>query len=132
MKARIKKIKGKTQKARNIRPLVYFEAHSLGKSRGPGCLTHDLITRAEGINIAEESSVSFPLLSQEYIITKNPDIIIVEEYGATPEEIKRRDGWQNIKAVKSGSIFVSRGYYTGYTPRCLDGLEKYAGWFYEQ
>jgi len=132
MKARIKKVEDKIRKSSRFRPLVYFEAHTLGKSRGPGCLTHDLITRAGGINIAGDSPVAFPLLSQEYIITKNPDVIIVEEYGAAPEEIKRRDGWHNIKAVKAGKIFVSMGYYTGYTPRCLDGLEKYAEWFYEE
>ncbi|MBU2568133.1 MAG: ABC transporter substrate-binding protein [Elusimicrobia bacterium] len=122
------------QKLKKIksRPLVYFEAHSLGKSRSSGSLTHDLITRAGGINIAGSEPVAFPLLSQEFIITKNPDVIIVEDYGATPEEIKKRDGWKNIKAVKNNRIFVSPGYFTGYTPRCLDGLEQYAKWFYPE
>jgi iron complex transport system substrate-binding protein len=93
-------------------------------------LTHDLITRAGGINIAKDEPVSFPILSQEFIIEKNPDIIILSEWGTKPSTIKNRDGWKNIKAVKSDRILVSKSGYTGYTPRCLDGLEVYARFFH--
>jgi len=131
MKEEIKRISEKLKKVKN-RPLVYFEAHPLGKTRGKGSLTHDLITRAAGINIAEDKVVPFPLLSQEYIIKKNPDVIIVEEYGDKPEEIKKRDGWQNIKAVVNNRVYRSYVYFTSYTHRCIEGLKQFARWFHPE
>jgi len=131
MKARIKGVEVKVKKIKK-RPLVYFEQSSLGKTRSKGSLTHELITRAGGINIAKDEPVPFPFLSQEFIIKKNPDIIILEEWGTRPSDVKKRDGWKNIKAVKSGKIFQSKSYYTGYTQRCLDGLEEYAKIFYPE
>ncbi|WDN88788.1 iron complex transport system substrate-binding protein [Desulfosarcina sp. BuS5] len=131
MKARIQRVEVKVKEVKK-RPLVYFEQSSLGKTRSKGSLTHELITRAGGINIAKDEPVPFPLLSQEFIIKKNPDIIILEEWGTKPSSVKERDGWKNIKAVKSGKIFQSKSYYTGYTQRCLDGLEEYAKSFYPE
>ncbi len=131
MEVKIGEIK---KRLKNIesRPLVYFEAGSIGRTRAFGSLTHDLITLAGGENLAKDEPVSFPLLSSEYIIAKNPDIIIVEEYGTSIEEVKNRDGWQDIKAVKNNKIFRSPVYYTNYTPRCIEGLEQFARWFHPE
>lgn len=131
MKARIQKVEMKVKNAPK-RPLIYFEQNSLGKTRAKGSLTHELITRAGGINIAGNESVPFPVLSQEFIIQKNPDIIIVEDWGTKPFDINDRQAWKNIKAVKAGRIFHSKSYYTGYTSRCIDGLEEYAKYFYPE
>ncbi len=132
---RLEKIKKKTAYIQS-KPLVYFESGSLGHTRGPGSLTYDLITLAGGENLAKDEKVPFPLLSNEYIITQNPDIIIVEEYGASTErrieKIKGRDGWQEIKAIKNNRIFRSPVYYTDYAPRCIEGLEQFARWFHPE
>lgn len=131
MEMRVKEI---VERIKNIKkkPLVYFEGYSIGSTRGPGSLTHELITLAGGENLAKDTKTPFPLLSQEYIIAKNPDIIIVEEYGAKIEDIKRRPGWQNIKAIKNNKIYKSRIYFTNYTPRCIEGLEQFARWFHPE
>lgn len=131
MRRRLQRVETRISTARS-RPKVYFEAHAMGKSRGPGCLSHDLITRAGGVNIAAGSRISFPQLSQEFILEQAPDVILVEEYGAVPTVIAARSGWGNVPAVSSGRIYVSPGYYTGYTPRCLDALEAYARWFHPE
>ena len=131
LKERIERIKERLKNIPN-RPLVYFEAGAIGRTRASGSLTHDLITMAGGENLAKDEPVSFPLLSSEYIIAKNPDIIIVEEYGASIGEVKNRDGWQDIKAVKNNRIFRSPVYYTNYTPRCIEGLEQFARWFHPE
>jgi len=111
------------------KPLVYFEAGSIGRTRGPGSLTHELIGKAGGINLAGKEKASFPLLSNEFIIASNPDIILVEDFGESNEKIKSRSGWQNLKAVKNNRIFRCPSYYTNYAPRCLEGLEQFARWF---
>jgi len=125
MSARIENVKNKVSGA-ETRPLVYYEASSVGKTRGPGSLTHDLITSAGGVNLAGDRKIPFPVLSVEYIIYRNPDIILLEEYGCSIEDLKARDGWDKIKAVQSGRIFKSPVYFTNYTPRCIEGLEHYA------
>ena len=131
MKERIRRVED-TVKAATVKPKVYFEQSELGKTRSNGSLTHDLITRAGGINIAKDEPVPFPILSQEFIIQQNPGVIIVEQWGTRPETIMSRDGWKNIKAVISGRILLSKSYYTGYTASCLDGLEAYAAFFYPE
>ncbi len=131
MRNRIDEIKKKLKDVKSY-PLVYFEAGSPGHTRGPGSLTHDLITLAGGVNLAKDEPVAFPILSQEYIIARNPDIIIVEEYGAKIDEIKKRDGWQSIKAVRNNRIYKAPVYFTNYTPRCIEGLEQFARWFHPE
>ncbi|MCF6147875.1 MAG: ABC transporter substrate-binding protein [Candidatus Kuenenia sp.] len=131
MQKRIDDIQEKLRKV-NTRPLVYFESGAIGRTRAPGSLTHDLITMAGGINLAKDEPITFPLLSIERIIEMNPDIILLEEYGVPPEEVKKRDGWQKIKAVRNNKIFISPTMYTNYTPKCINGLEQYARWFHPE
>ncbi len=112
------------------KPLIYFEAGSTGRTRGPGSLTNELIEKAGGSNLAGNEKVSFPLLSTEFIIASNPDIILVEDFGESNERIKVRSGWQDLKAVKNNRIFRCPSYYTNYSPRCVEGLEQFAHWFH--
>jgi iron complex transport system substrate-binding protein len=131
MRKRLQRLESKIRAAKS-RPQVYFEANAMGKSRGPGCLANDLIQRAGGINIAGKEPVAFPQLSQEFILSKNPDVILVEEYGAKPADLCSRRGWEVVSAVKNRRVYVSLPYFTGYTPRCLDALEAYARWFHPE
>lgn len=131
MRKRIEKVKKIVKKAKR-KPLVYFEGSRLGSTRAPGSLTHDLITLAGGINLAGSQPIPFPILSNEFIIQSNPDVIIVEQYGASIEEIKRRPGWERIKAVRNNRIFKQRSYYTFYSPRLIEGLEQYTKWFHPE
>ncbi|HBC89794.1 MAG TPA: hypothetical protein DCZ94_22880 [Lentisphaeria bacterium] len=129
MRERIAGIREKTQSVKE-KPLVYFEAGSLGKTRGAGSLTHELVEKAGGMNLAGKENISFPLLSNEFIIVSNPDIILVEDYGESNEKIAARSGWGNVKAVRNNKIFRCPTSYTNYAPGCLDGLEQFSRWFH--
>lgn len=131
MRSRVERVETKIAAVKH-RPLVYFEGGSLGRTRGPGTLTHDLIVLAGGRSIASGQSVPYPLLSAEYVIDRDPDIIIVEEYGAPPEDLRSRDGWSGLKAVRDGRVYRSPVHYTNYTPRCVGGLEQFARWFHPE
>jgi len=131
MRRRIDEVKSKVESVPG-RPLVYFEDSSLGKTRSRGSLTDELIRAAGGVNIARNETVPFPILSAEFIISENPDVIIIEEYGGSIEELKSRDGWRNISAVKNNRVYKSPVYFTNYTPRCVDGLEQYARWIHPE
>ncbi len=131
MEEKAAKIKEKMMPVKE-KPLVYFETGSIGKTRGPGSLTNELIGKAGGINLAGKEKVSFTLLSNEFIIASNPDIILVEDFGESNEKIKCRSGWKDLKAVKNNRIFRCPSYYTNYAPRCLEGLEQFAHWFHPE
>jgi iron complex transport system substrate-binding protein len=96
-----------------------------------------LITLAGGINIAENETSQYVTLNSEYIIDKNPDIIIKFYYGTEPneeemnalkEEIIGRAGWDGINAVKEGKVYVINYAESSINPRLVIGLIRYAKW----
>lgn len=114
------------------RPLVYYELGTPMKTTGPGTFTNELIFMAGGRNIAAEEPVRYPVLSSECIIARNPDVIIVVSYGASPEEIKAREGWQEINAVKYDRVYVIDTHLVTSNPRIVQGLDQFAKWFHPE
>ncbi|MDI6917832.1 MAG: helical backbone metal receptor [Thermoplasmatales archaeon] len=112
------------------RPLVYYELSKKGRSTGQGTFTNELIFMAGGINIAADEPLRYPDLTDEYIIAKNPDVIVVVSYGAAVDEIKNRDGWENISAVKNNRVYSVDTHLVTSSPRLVDGLEQFARWFH--
>ncbi len=112
------------------RPLVYYELLKRGRSTGQGTFTNELIFMAGGISIAADEPLRYPDLTDEYIIAKNPDVIVVVSYGAAVDEIKNRDGWENISAVKNNRVYSIDTHIVTSSPRLVDGLETFAKWFH--
>ncbi|HUX98050.1 MAG TPA: ABC transporter substrate-binding protein [Candidatus Deferrimicrobium sp.] len=111
-------------------PLVYYELASLGKTVGPGTITDEMIAVAGGINLAGNESLRYPTLSSEYIVARNPDIIIIVSYGVSIDEVKNRAGWDNITAVKNDEVYkIESGWVTA-SPRLILGLEQFSDWFH--
>ena len=111
-------------------PLVYYELSSLGKTVGPGTITNEMISVAGGINLAGNESLRYPTLSSEYIVARNPDIIVVVSYGASINEIKSRAGWGDISAVQNDNIYVIESGWATASPRFILGLENFSLWFH--
>lgn len=112
------------------RPLVYYELSTPMKTTGPGTFTNELIFMAGGINLAADEPVRYPILNSEYIIERNPDVIVTVSYGASIDEVKNRDGWQNINAVKNDRIYNIDTNLVTSNPRLVQGLEQFAKWFH--
>ena len=92
-------------------------------SVGKNTFVGKLIEEAGGINIAEDAKGDWPILSQEYIIKENPQIIILGYMGADPGDVKKRPGWKNIDAVKNGRIYtIDPDLIFRPGPRIIDGL----------
>jgi iron complex transport system substrate-binding protein len=119
------------------KPLIYFEFYMPGYSTGPGNSFHDLIVEAGGINIANES-VPVPILSTEYVIEKNPDIILrmltyldgyeLSSFQALRDEMMTRNGMSEVKAVQDGDVYIVRDAII--VSRETIGLLYYAKWFH--
>lgn len=66
----------------------------------------------------------------EEVAKRNPDHICmvwvgVEEDKVNPEILKKRRGWEKVKAVQSNQVHVlGDSLYCRPSPRLLDGLEK--------
>ena len=114
------------------KPLVYYEWYTSWYS----CVTAS-VTHAGGINIAAEEPVSFPTLSPEYVVEKDPDVIIrmisspehdVVDFETMREEILNRPGLSEVKAVKEGRVYVY-DYVVRTGMRIPAGLLYWAKWF---
>lgn len=106
------------------KPTVYYEVWNQPLlSIGNKTFIDQMISIAGGTNIFADISEEFPFVSEETIIARNPEIIIVpEENGYSAEEIKNRSGWQNIDAVKNDKVFViNSDCFSRPGPRIADG-----------
>lgn len=133
MQSRIENITKITEDLnKSQRPLVYYELSKKGRTVGQGTFTNELIYMAGGINIAADEPFRYPDLTDEYIIARNPDVIVVVSYGASVEEIKSRNGWQNINAIKNDRVYSIDRHLVTSSPRLVDGLELLAKWFHPE
>ena len=115
--------KGATTKPRAFVELDPTQFYSVG----PKSFVDDLIARAGGTNIAADTGTPYPQLSQEQIIAKDPEVILLGDgsQGVTPEAVKGRAGWGGISAVKSGRIVVlDEDVFLRPGPRSVDALEQ--------
>ncbi|MBW1972076.1 MAG: ABC transporter substrate-binding protein [Deltaproteobacteria bacterium] len=125
----IKKISSKLKEKE--KPLVYFELYSPFKTIGPNTFIDELLKLAGGKNIASYSLVNYPLLSSEYIIEKNPDLIIMIKDSLSdfyPDVIKNRPGWNKIRAVKKNKVFAISNELVSPGPEFIKGVIKIFEW----
>lgn len=69
---------------------------------GAGTFLNDIIERAGGSNIFADLDKDYPVVGQETIIMRNPDIIIVLH----PQNISGRTGWHKVNALKNDRVYT--------------------------
>lgn len=111
------------------KPKVYVEIwNSPLMSAGKGTFVSDLIAVAGGVNIADETGNSWPVLSEEFVISHDPDIIIVGS-GMGAGDVTGRTAFATVTAVKKGQVYEVQGdYIFRPSPRIIKGLETIAGY----
>lgn len=92
---------------------------------GKNSFINDIIDYAGGKNIFEFLETSYPQVSEEVIISMNPDIILAPDYSEFDlEKIYVRNGWQNISAIKNKKVYsVSGDIFTRPGPRVLEAIK---------
>ncbi|HDQ06150.1 MAG TPA: cobalamin-binding protein [Candidatus Bathyarchaeota archaeon] len=119
------------KKAASHRPKVYFEVwNDPYMSVSSGTWIGDLINLAGGANIFGETVSEWPIIDSEDIIQRNPDIIVfpvipdVPRFWGSFEEVKKRQGWKSINAVRNGNLYeVPRDFISRPGPRLVEALE---------
>lgn len=101
--------------------LVLLDTESLFTA-GKDTFMDELITMAGGKNIAGEAGHGYFELSEEQILAENPDIII--STFPMKDEIMKRENWQELNALKEGSIYDVEGDIVSCPgPRLTEGLK---------
>lgn len=112
------------------KPMVFYEIDGTSDpakpwTTGPGTFMDTLINKAGGVNAAGELDGAWVQMSQEDLILKNPDFILLGDaaYGVTLEDVTNRSGWNVMTAVKTGEIHPFDDDLASLPgPRLVDGL----------
>lgn len=115
------------------KPQVFISLHGKGFwTSGEESFIHDLIQKAQAINIAGSISRRWLLFNREQILHEDPDIIIIlsrskKQFTEAKEWFQSRDYLQNIRAVKKNRIyFMDEDLATRPGPRLLKALSQLA------
>jgi cobalamin transport system substrate-binding protein len=99
-------------------------------SVGKGSYLNDLIQDAGAINITEGLDKAYPLVSMEYVIQKDPQVIVLAMDADQVLSDRQKQYWSRwtiLTAVRDGRIYkVNRDLLNRPGPRMLDGLEELA------
>jgi iron complex transport system substrate-binding protein len=89
---------------------------------GADTFLNDLIHRAGGINIFADLNKDYPVVGQETVIVRNPDIIIVLH----PEDVTGRTGWHKVGAIMNGRVYtdLNQDYLMRPGPRLVEGYRQ--------
>lgn len=95
---------------------------------GKNTFLDEMLSIINAENIIDEEG--WLMVDQESIISKNPDVIITT-YGSyvegAVEQVKERDGWQDITAVKDDAVYdIESDLVTLPGPRLVEGVEEVA------
>ena len=114
-------------------PLVYYEVwYEPYMSAGPGTFIDEIITLAGGENIFHDAATSWPVVSSESIISKNPDVLLFPNtymgWGLYDlADVPNRPGWSVITAVQDDAIYeVVEDTLVRSGPRVVDAIEAIA------
>ncbi len=109
------------------KPKVYLEFFPYW-TFGPGSFGSDLIEKAGGLNIGKKLKSPYAEVSNEFVISENPDIIIITQgkhASTTISSVKERPGWSSINAVRNSRLYyIDDDIISRPGPRMADALEE--------
>lgn len=109
---------------------VWFELDSNLYTVGGDTFLNELIELAGGKNVASGLK-GWPKVSPEQVVKWNPDVIFTT-YGGV-EEIKERQGWQSLAAVKGNRVYaLNPDLLNRPGPRIYQGIEQMAKILYPE
>ncbi len=134
MRERIDAVKEKIADI-DVGPRIFHELDPTYYTVAPNSFVGDFYNILKAQNIAEGAETPYPQLSEEVIIERDPEVIILADQGAdvTPETVKARPGWDQISAVKNDRICaVDPDIVSRPGPRVVEGLEALAKCLYPE
>lgn len=111
--------------ANETKARVYWEVWNAPyMSAGNASFINDIIEKANGVNIFSDVASSYPVVSEESIIARNPTVILLpNSNGVTANQVKKRNGWKTVDAVKNDAVFViDSDLFSRASPRCTKAV----------
>ena len=105
---------------------VFYELwNSPYMSVGGTSFMNDVLTYAGGINIFAELKDPYPIVSEEAVVARDPEVIVISSMnGISAEEICSRPAWKNVSAVKNKKVFlVDADIFTRPGPRVIEAVK---------
>ena len=102
---------------------VYYEVWNAPfMSAGSTSFINDVIVNAGGKNIFDDLTDAYPMVSEESIIARAPDVILLPmNNGVSVEDVKARAGWDSIPAVANDRVYIiDDNTYSRPAPRIAD------------
>lgn len=106
---------------------VYYEVwNSPFMSVGTESFINDILQTVNLKNIFDDLKDAYPVVSEETILARQPDLILIPmTSGLTVDDIKARNGWNSLPAVKNNKVFIiNDNLYTRSGPRITQTLEE--------
>ena len=90
---------------------------------GKGSFLDELITHSQAINIAQGIHKLYPIVSSEFVVKANPEVIIVIHSMSNPAA---RMGWEKVNAVKNNRIYtdIDPNIILRPGPRVIQGIKE--------
>ena len=87
---------------------------------GAGSFLNELIDLAGGLNIFSDSEKDYPIVQQEEVIRRNPEVILVLH----PVAVNNRTGWEHVDALKYDRVFadINQDHLMRPGPRLVEGF----------
>ncbi|PMQ01060.1 MAG: ABC transporter substrate-binding protein [Dictyoglomus sp. NZ13-RE01] len=132
MLRRLKEIERKLTFIKPSKKVLFLLWNDPFISASPSTFIGDLFKKLKVINIVENETPEYPILSIEYIVNKNPDYIIIGEMsGINIDSIINKPEFSSISAVKNRKVYyVNDDLVFRPGPRLIDGLEALFRIFY--
>jgi iron complex transport system substrate-binding protein len=103
-----KEIDGIAKLVSSAEPIsVYYEIDATPYSVGPNSFIGVLLAKAGGQTIVTAEQGDFPQLDPEFIISSNPEVIILSDApsGESLETLQARAGWETLQAITNNKVF---------------------------
>jgi iron complex transport system substrate-binding protein len=107
------------------RPHVLYLLGLPGFTAGKNSYLNDVIVLAGGINVAGGVDQAYPNLSSEAILAMNPDVLVVARDTPFGADVRAREPWRSVAAVRNGRILTppNDDIIERPGPRVIEGLE---------
>lgn len=111
------------------KPKVYLELFTDWNTVAEGSVGHALIVYVGGTNIAADQPTPYPIVSPEFVVERNPEVIIRMKMAGDPDypilrqQIMNRSALTIVDAVKNGRVYT-------YDPELMQGVRYPAGLLY--
>lgn len=93
----------------------------------------DVLRQANVLSISGEIDEYYPRYSLEQVLAQDPDVILTVRHEGRPfPDLKRLPGWQRLRAVESGRIYILSEVLQHPSPRFVEGVEELARMLYPE